>query len=167
MTDTKTPAARIGLVIGLAVLAFGVVGLLGATSASSVQTIVKWVIAADLINDLAIAPAVCVAGLLLARYVPARWRAPIRSAAIASGCVLVVAYPLLRAFGRHHVPDNQSVLPLDYPAAVATLLGVIWVVAIIWAGVLWWRSRSDRVPPLRVADHGTAEVLGSRDPGHS
>lgn len=163
MTDTKTPAARISLVVGLTLLAFGVVGLLGATSTPNVRTISKWVIAADLLHDLIVAPAICVVGLLLARLVPRRWRAPIRCAAIASGCVLVVAYPLLRAFGRHHVPDNRSVLPLDYPAAVATLLAIIWGIAMISTGVIWWRARQDRNHPLRAAPIGPAETRSPQD----
>lgn len=144
MNDTESPNARIGLIAGLGTLAFGIVGLVGATSARNVETIVKWVIAADLLHDLVVAPVVCVVGLIIARLAPHPCRTPIRSAAIASGALLVVAYPLLRAFGRHQVPDNRSVLPLDYQTGVATLLGVIWGIAIIWACATWWRTRRQR-----------------------
>jgi hypothetical protein len=131
MTDTKSPGALISLIVGVAVLAFGIAGLLGSTSIQNARAIITWVIGADVLHDFIVAPAVCVVGLGLARIVPNRGRTAIRSAAVASAAVLVVSYPLLRAFGRHHVPDNRSVLPLNYPTAVATVLGVVWGIAII------------------------------------
>jgi hypothetical protein len=153
MTDTKSLGALISLVVGVGILAFGIVGLIGSTSIHNARTIITWVIGADLLHDLIVAPAVCAVGLGLTRIVPNVGRTAIRSAAVASAAVLVVSYPLLRAFGRHHVPDNRSALPLDYPTAVATVLGVVWGIAIIWGCANWWRSRPVPKPDVPPADN--------------
>jgi hypothetical protein len=141
MNEEQGPVAWVGLVIGLAIMAFGALGLFRAASGLNVRTILVWMVGADLLHDLVVAPAVGVAGLLLARVVPRAWRPAVRAGSVASGVILLVAYPLLRGFGRDHVPDNRSVLPLDYPIAVATVLAVVWATALCWGYGAWRRGR--------------------------
>jgi hypothetical protein len=126
-------------VVGVGIMVYGVIGLLESTSWSAARTVALWVVGADLLHDLVIAPVICVIGYVIARRAPAAWRWPVRAAALTSALVLAVAYPALRGFGRDRVPDNRSVLPLDYPTAVLTVLSVVWIVALIWALASWRR----------------------------
>jgi hypothetical protein len=119
-----------------------------------------WVVAADLLHDLVLAPLVCVLGLAIARFVapPLRW--PIRAGAIATAIVLLVAYPALRGFGRRTAPGNASVQPLDYTTAVLTVLAVVWGAALVWACVnLAVHARREHRPRLEA---GPASVSGLR-----
>lgn len=63
---------------------------------------------------------------------PPPWRAPIQAGLVATGVTLAIAWPGLRGYGRHIVPDNPSVQPLNYATATLTVLGVIWGVVAIW-----------------------------------
>jgi hypothetical protein len=132
MTERAGPAAWVGLLLGCTVLVFGAVGLVTSTSSDAARMIASWVVGADLLHNLVVAPTVGIMGLLLARVVPRPWRAPVRAGAIASATVLLVAYPLLRGYGHEHVPDNPSVLPLNYTTALATVLAIVWVGALVW-----------------------------------
>jgi hypothetical protein len=91
-----------------------------------------WVVGADLLHDLVLAPVVGLVGFALARAAPREWRWPIRAGAIGSALMLLIAYPALRGFGRRTAPGNGSVLPLDYTSAVLTVLAALWGVVVIW-----------------------------------
>jgi hypothetical protein len=149
MNETPSPAALVGLVVGLSVLVFGIVGLIHAASTENVRRILEWVISADLLHDVVVAPAVCLVGFGLVRVAPNRWRGPLQSGAVASAVVLIVAYPLLQGFAHHRLPDNASVLPLDYTTSVLTVLGIVWTTVSIWIGTIWWRSRPPSPYTLR------------------
>jgi hypothetical protein len=129
-------------VVGAGIMAYGVIGLLDSTSLSAARSVALWVVGADLLHDLLIAPVVCLLGFVIARVAPAAWRWPVRAATLTTALVLAVAYPALRGFGRDRVPDNRSVLPLDYPTAIATVLAVVWVIALIWGLASSRRGRS-------------------------
>lgn len=135
MTAPPAPSGRaftVGLVIGGAVLAFGVGGLLSTTGLGSVRDIAQWVVGADLIHDVVLAPAVALASVVLAKILPLPWRTPIRAALVASGIVTLIVYPALRGFGHDTAPGNTTVQPLDYTTALFTVLGTIWVLALLW-----------------------------------
>lgn len=53
--------------------------------------------------------------------------------------------PALRGYGRDRVPDNLSVQPLDYTAAVLTVLAVVWAVVAVWLAARLTHVR--RPPP--------------------
>lgn len=129
---TPGRAFWIGLAIGVPVIAFGVTGLLRATTFDAVKKIGVWVIGADLVHDVIIAPIVGLCALALARWVPRPWRAPLAAAMAASAIATVVAYPALRGFGRAHAAGNPSVQPLNYTTALLTVLAAIWAAAAIW-----------------------------------
>jgi len=133
MTERADRAAWVGVVLGGAVLIFGVVGLVTSLSSDAARMIASWVVGADLLHNLIVAPTAGIFGLAFARFVPRVWRAPTRGGAIASATVLLVAFPLLRGYGHDHVPDNASVLPLNYTTAVATVLAFVWVAVLLWA----------------------------------
>ena len=142
-------------VVGGRIMAYGVIGLLDSTSWSAAKSVAVWVVGADLLHDLLIAPVVCLLGSVIARRAPAGVALALRAATVTTALVLVVAYPALRGFGRDRVPDNRSMLPLDYPTAVATVLAVVWVIALIWAVASWRRRGSATRRDQSVPDAGS------------
>ena len=121
----------IALVIGGGIMAFGIRGILDNLS-SSVTDVAKWVIGAALIHDFVIAPIAVGIGWAVGRGVSMRWRAPIQAGLMATAITVAIGWPGLRGYGRHLVPDNPSVQPLNYATAVGTIVGIIWAVVAIW-----------------------------------
>ncbi|BEL06708.1 hypothetical protein Q0Z83_048990 [Actinoplanes sichuanensis] len=63
-------------------------------------------------HDVLWMAAVVVAGTVITRLVPVRWRAVTSAATIVAAAVTVVAFPLVLGFGR--TAGNPSALPLPY-----------------------------------------------------
>jgi hypothetical protein len=124
-----SPVFWVGLVVGWAVMGYGVWGFLSNHRSTVPARTVWWIAGTAVAHDAIVAPLVTLVGLLLANLLP-RWaRGPVAAAVAASGVVVVFSYPLLRHFGRR--ADNPSILPLDYPRNVALVLTVIWVAAAV------------------------------------
>jgi hypothetical protein len=134
--------------IGIAVMAFGVYGIVTHARGTHPPAFVVWFVGADLVHDLLVAPAVLLVGAIAARAVPARWWPPVRAGLIASAVVLVVGWAPLRGYGRATAAGNGSVQPLDYATAVPTVLAVVWGAVACW---LAWRARRRAHRP--VDDH--------------
>ena len=81
----------IAVVVGGALMAWGGYLFLDATAAVDRRlNFVGYLVGAGVVHDLVVAPVVCGVGLLTARLVPGRARAPVQAGFIASGAVLVV-----------------------------------------------------------------------------
>jgi hypothetical protein len=117
-----------GLLLGGAVMLYGIVGLLDATTMTRARQIAMWVVGGDLLHDALLAPIAAAVGLLGSRMLPNRVWPVVRAGLVASACAVAVAYPMLRGFTRDAVPDNASAAPLDYVSAVATVLAVVWTI---------------------------------------
>ncbi len=130
-----------GVVLGVSIMAFGVLGLLDATPASRPSEVAWKLVGLNLVHDALIAPIACATGWVLARWLPAPIRAPVRAAVLASVLVLVVGWPALRGYGRAHVPDNATVDPGDRVAGVLVVLGATWTIALGWTAANWLRAR--------------------------
>src|SRR6266540_3820754 len=80
-------------------------------------------------------PITCVEGW----SVGARWRGvpvrPLRAALLVSGVVVLVSLPAFLGNGRATQPGNDSVLPNDYAASLATVLALVWVVILLPATI--------------------------------
>jgi hypothetical protein len=149
-TDPEIPTGGalfwIGAVIGIGVMAFGVKGLLDAAPSTQPNQVGLSLLGLDLLHDLIVAPIVCLVGLLLTRLLPDRVRAPVRAGLFASAIVTLVGWAALRGYGHDQVPDNPTVDPLNYATAVLTVLAVVWVAVIAWAGSAWWLGRRAEDP---------------------
>ena len=155
MTAPDAPKGRafwLGLIAGGAIVLFGIAGLVTTTPFSSVVDIGAWVVGADLVHDLILAPAIVLASLLLTRTVALPWRAPLRSALAASAVLTLVAYPALRGTGHDTAPDNATVQPLDYTATLLTALAVVWGLGAVWMLTIAVRRRG---APRRDAEPAT------------
>jgi len=71
-------------------------------------------------------PLVALGSVVLVRVVPARARSVVQGALIVTATVLLVAYPMVNGGGR--LPDNPSILPLDYPRNLVIVLVVVWAI---------------------------------------
>jgi hypothetical protein len=142
-TDRDRPGVAfwIGLVIGGAVMAFGIRGAFMNSRATDPAVLVQWVVGADLVHDLLIAPIAIGVGWAATRIVPLAARIPVQLGLVATGVVLIVGWAPLRGYGRATVPDNPSVQPLDYSTAILTVLVAVWVVVGAWITVRLVRAR--------------------------
>lgn len=148
------PAFWIALPVGAAVMAFGTVGLVGDLGLSGGVDVARWLVGADLANDLVLAPLACLVGAAIARLLPRWCRAPVQAALLTSGVVLIVAFPALRGFGRNQVPDNETVQPLHYTTATLTVLAAVWIAAGVWLLVRLATARERRRPLTRAIPGG-------------
>jgi hypothetical protein len=140
----------IAAVVGGGVIAFGIRSAVNDVSATGPAEFFAWVVAADVLHDILIAPLVCATGFMLTRVLSERWRTPVRSGLIISALVLLVSWPALRGYGRHHVRDNPTVQPLDYATALLTVLAVIWIGIALWTFI---RLRSQRRARAETTTH--------------
>jgi hypothetical protein len=124
----------------------GIWPILQGSRATPLQNFLAYFIGGDVLHDVLVAPVAALIGVLVVRRAPAVARSPLRAALFASVVVVAVAWPALRGFGRDQVPDNSSVQPLNYATAVATVLGVVWVLAGLWLAVNIVRARSQANP---------------------
>lgn len=116
----------IALPVGGALMAFGVVGVIGDKGIATSLDIGAWLAGADIAHDFVLAPFVCLVGAVVARVLPRWCRAPVQAALLITGVLLIVVFPALRGYGHDQVPDNSSVQPLDYTTATLTALAVVW-----------------------------------------
>jgi hypothetical protein len=147
-TDRAEPADRaasgpgfwIAAAVGITIMAFGVRGIVTHARGTHPSAFVAWIVGADLVHDLLLAPAALLVGALLARALPDRWWPPVRAGVLATALVLAVAWAPLRGYGRATVPDNETVQPLDYSTAVLTVLAVVWAGVALWLAARWFRE---------------------------
>jgi hypothetical protein len=151
--------ARRSLVAGGAlVMVYAVAGALGDPDARPAGTLL-FLAGVLIAHDALLLPATIGVGVLIGRYVPAGVRAPVRAAAFVTVTLLVVATPLVLGLGRRL--DDSSALPLPYGRGLATLLALVWSVAI---GVAVRRlARGRRGSSGREVDHEPAAAAGVGD----
>jgi hypothetical protein len=133
-TESRLPFL-VGISIGAPLVAVATYELVSEAGSSGAIAVGRWLVGANLVHDLVIAPMVCVTGWVVARVVPRALRAPIEAGTIVSGVLLIVAFPVLRGYGRDQVPGNPTVQPLDYVPATLTALGAVWAIAAAWTVV--------------------------------
>jgi hypothetical protein len=100
----------------------------------------RWLVGLLLVHDLVLAPLVQVAGRRLHDRAPEPWRWPLQLGLVTSGVLVLASVPLLAGVGRRTQPGNASVLPGDYPRALAGVLAVVWLAALA-LGVIARRRR--------------------------
>ncbi|OHV33387.1 MULTISPECIES: hypothetical protein [Pseudofrankia] len=145
------------VVVGLAVIGYGVHGLLTMTRATHPPQAARWLIGAVLVHDLVAVPVTAIMGLLLTRFVRAPYRAVAQGALLVSATVALASLPLWRGYGGS--PDNPTVNPLPYGRNLAIVLGAVWAGAAVVIAVRAMRARRTRVvraDPSRGADHPPA-----------
>lgn len=145
MSDEHDPSGPLfwtAAAIGLALVAFGLVGLLRAVDGEALRSWATLLAAGLVVHDAILAPLVTLVGLLLARLLP-RWaRPPLLAGLVVSAIVLVVAFPLV--WPEHtRLANNRSLLPGDYDRALLLVLAAVWLVALSLCATAW-RARRRR-----------------------
>ncbi|MFG1927281.1 hypothetical protein [Cryptosporangium sp. NPDC048952] len=115
-------------VLGTALVAYGVHGLLGALGPPALVRWFVFFLAGTLATDLVLMPFV---DLLLRRVRPGRRL--IAGGVVISGVLTLVATPFLTGGGRD--PSVPSALPLDYGRGLLVLLAAVWLGVAILAVV--------------------------------
>ncbi len=122
---------------GLLAIGYGAFLLVGGGLSDAVNVGV-WLAGGVVVHDGFLVPATLVAGLLVARVVPASWRATVAAAGIVLGSVTLVAVPVLGRFGAR--ADNSTLLDRHYLVGWLVLAGLVVSVAVagrLLAGRVW------------------------------
>jgi hypothetical protein len=137
MSPAREPRSRLfwpGVVIGWALMAFAVRGLLHAHRSTNPQATVRLLVGLDIVHDFVLVPVVLLVGLALKRVVPPRVRAPLTVGLVVSGVVTLYAYPFVRGFGRSAATPSR--LPNNYATGLATVLAAVWITVLVGAAVV-------------------------------
>ena len=129
-----------GLAVGGAVGLFGLAGLVRDAAKTMPPVWARWLLGLLLVHDVVLAPLVHLAGRRLRDRAPEPWRWPLQVGLVASGVLVLASLPVLYGVGRTTQPGNASVLPGDYPRALAGVLVMVWLGVLLW-GVRSLRSR--------------------------
>jgi hypothetical protein len=151
-----------GLSIGGAVGLFGLAGL--AVDAAKTMPLIwlKWLVGLLLVHDFVLAPLVHLTGRRLRDRSPESWRWPLQLGLVTSGVLLLASVPVLVGVGRRTQPGNASVLPGNYPFALAGVLTVVWL-AIVTLGI-WGSTRSRRRSSSPRGSEAVAEIPSNDNP---
>ena len=128
------------LVIGWAVMGFGLWSALADSADARPTALVVHIVVFALAHDLLVAPLFVAGGWVLSRVLPSVMRGPVAGSVAASVVVVVFALPLIRRWGER--PSNPSALPQDYGRNLVVLLAVVWAVGLAVGVVRALRSRS-------------------------
>jgi hypothetical protein len=109
--------------VGWGLILWGVRGALHHHVDTRPGQLVRFLLGGALAHDLLLAPAVLLVGVLVARAVPGRWRAPVQAGLVISGTLLLFTWPELRGYGR--VLHNPTSLPHDYATNLIVVLAAV------------------------------------------
>lgn len=141
-TDRLGATFWVGLVVGGAVMAYGVKGLLGADQATQPPNFARFFIGAGIAHDALWAPVVVAVGWVTAILLPPVVRTPVRFALALSALAVVFAFPLVRGYGVRE--DNPSLFVFDYGRSLLVVLTVIWVATASYVAVRLVQQRRGR-----------------------
>jgi hypothetical protein len=133
------PVAWALIVTGWVVMVVAVLGAFGDDGLGGSWSWARWIVGAAVVHDAVVLPLVLGVGWLLARWLPAAFRVPVRSALVVGAIVSLAVWPIAARWGAR--ADNPSILPLP----VARNLAIMWVVLAVGAlgvgGFAWLRQR--------------------------
>jgi hypothetical protein len=152
-----------GLTVGGAVGLFGLAGLLADAAKTMPVVWLKWLVGLLLVHDFVLAPLVNLAGRRLRDRAPEAWRWPLQLGLVTSGVLVLASIPVLVGVGRRTQPGNASVLPGDYPLALAGVLAVVWL-GVLALGTWNLRRQHPGAPPPGRRRAGVEGVPPEPDP---
>ncbi|HEX6445672.1 MAG TPA: hypothetical protein VF053_11325 [Streptosporangiales bacterium] len=131
--------------VALACAGYGVWAIVSTQRPSSLPRTAGWLAGVLVLHDGVLAPALVVAGVLLAHVVPRPARPLVAAGLVVSGLVVLVAAPLVLGLGAR--AGDPSRLPLPYGRNLVLLLAAVWLAVALIGGLMWVR-RSAR-PTVR------------------
>jgi hypothetical protein len=142
MTPVRRPWFWLSVAAGVALMAFGVHGLLTDTVAVPTRAFLRWFAGALVVHDALVAPIALGSAWLLTRALPVRLARACKVGLGASAVIAAYSWPFVRGYGR--APTNPSALPLDYGRNLAIVLAIVWLVVAAWVAVGFVRPRTGR-----------------------
>jgi hypothetical protein len=142
-----------GLAVGGAIGLFGLAGLVVDAAKTMPLVWLKWLVGLLLVHDFVLAPMVHLTGRRLRDRTPEAWRWPLQLGLVSSGVLVLASVPVLVGVGRRTQPGNASVLPGNYPVALAGVLTLVWL-GVLALGI-WGPPRRRRRRPSPA--HGKAD----------
>lgn len=139
----RGPVFWLSATAGWVLILWGVRGALHHDVDTRPGQLVRFLLGGALAHDLILAPAVLLAGVLIARRVGGRWRAPLQSALFISATLVLFTYPQLRGYGR--ALRNPTSLPHNYAANLTAVVAAVVVGTTIVALVSASRVGQKRV----------------------
>jgi hypothetical protein len=91
----------------------------------------RWLVGSAVLHDAVLVPVVLVVSVVVTRITPAWARPPVLWALATSAILAIYAWPFVRGYGRN--PSVPSLLARDYGSGLAAYVGVVVVVAAMWA----------------------------------
>lgn len=135
-------------VAGAVLIGWGGYGLMTAARHPKPVPWLTFFVGSALAHDLIVAPLVVVVGVLAVRLVGATVRPYLASGLVISGIVALLAFPLVRGYGRRG--DNLSIQPLDYTRGLLITLTAVWLgIAAVGVAVLLRRRLHGAAPPAQ------------------
>jgi hypothetical protein len=139
--------AAAGILLGL----FGVYRLFTQIPLSSLVALGVWLLAALLIHDGLLAPAVVGLGLLLRRFVPDRGRRYLQAALLMGALVTVVAVPMIYLRGSQ--PPVKALLLRNYGLNLTLILGLVAAITLSLYAIRVARDSNSADPDNRGDEH--------------
>jgi len=109
------------------IVGVGLRGLFAHSIDTRPANLARFVVGGALLHDLIVAPVVIVLGVGLTRVVPARARAAVQAALVASVVLALFSYPMVRPYGL--ATNNPTSLPHNYARNLLIVLAAVWVAA--------------------------------------
>ncbi len=131
------PVFIASLVVGWAVIAFGLHGLV---TQSNVTGVLRLLIGLNVLNDALVVPLLIGVAVLARRVLPGWLVVPVQIGLITSAVVALYAYPLVGSWGKS-ARAGSSRLPWNYAHNLIVVLAAIWVVCALLALWSWHRRR--------------------------
>ncbi len=135
----RGPLFWVTVVIGWASIVWGIRDVFIHHVDTRPTDLAKFFLAGAVYHDLLFAPVVLAIGVVVARIVPRRIKAPVQAALIICGCATLFAWPEVRDYAR--VNHNPSSLPRNYSANLLVVIAAVVVVTIAVAVVTVLRRR--------------------------
>lgn len=131
------------LVVGWAVVVFGVHGLVSNWSGSNPPAVLVTAVGLNVVNDALVVPGVLLVGVACRRLLPRWLLLPVQVALIVTAVVVLYAYPLVGSWGKS-ARAGSSLLPWNYAHNLGIVVGGIWLVCAALALWSWTRARARR-----------------------
>jgi len=125
----RGPGFWLATAAGWALIAWGVRGALLHRIDTRPPQLLRFFVTGLALHDAVFAPAVLLAGVVLGRTVPARWRATVQAALLVAGTAALFSYPLVRGYA--HILHNPTSLPRNYTAGLAIVVAAVALAAVI------------------------------------
>ena len=136
------------MALGIVLLAWGTYIMLDTVNFTRISGVAMWTIAAIIIHDAIIGPALFVLGLLLRRggqKLPGTVIAAVQGTLVVGSIMALIVVPIIVA--QNYTPNNPTILPLNYALNLAVFWLVLIVAGTVLSVVLYLRARRAKARP--------------------